>query len=100
MEKFHGDEAKWKEWLFNFKVAFGTQGLRYKVVLGNIEKDRPTGGTRETIGRWRGEANGEGFLDWFDKVGGELFSKLCLLTGGEANLLVRGSEEKKRICRV
>ena len=46
LEKFHGEEGKWKEWLFNLKVAFGTQVLRYKVVLGNIEKDRPTGGTR------------------------------------------------------
>ena len=70
LDKFHGDESKWKEWLFNLKVAFGTQGQRFKAVLGNIEKDRPTGGARETIGRWRGEANAEGILDWFDKVGG------------------------------
>ena len=94
LEKFGGEEAKWKEWFFNFKIAFGGHGLRYKTVLSNIEKDKTAVGAKETIDSWRGHATNEGFLDWFDKVGGELFNKLCLSTSGEANLLVRGSEEQ------
>ena len=95
LEKFGGEEARWKEWFFNFKIAFGGHGLRYKTVLSNIEKDKPVGGgAKDTIESWRGHSTTEGFLDWFDKVGGEVFNKLCLSTSGEANLLVTGSEDE------
>ena len=64
---------KWKGWFFNFKVAVNSHGQRYKTVLQSIEKDRITGTGEETIARWRGQATEEGFLEWFDKVGGEMF---------------------------
>ena len=94
LEKFGGEEGKWKEWFFNFKIAFNSHGQRYKTVLMSIIKDKPSGTGEETIARWRGQADDEGFLDCFDKVGGELFGKLCLLTSGGGNMLVRGTPEE------
>ena len=92
VDKFTGDDSKWKEWFFNFKIAFNSHGGRYKQVLSNIETDKPNGSGSETIARWRQEAEKEGFTDWFDKVGNELFSKLCLLSSGEGNMLIRSTE--------
>ena len=41
VDKFTGDDSKWKEWFLNFKIAFNGHGGRYKQVLSNIETDKP-----------------------------------------------------------
>ena len=75
-------------------LAFNGHGQRYKIVLHSIEKDKLVGTGEETIARRRGQASQEGFLEWFDKVGGELFGKLCSITSGEGNIMVRNSVEE------
>ena len=81
LEKFGGEENKWKEWSFNFRIALNSHGRRLQNVWGGIEQDR---GELDwaSIARWRDVAHREGMLDWFDKVAGELFGKLFFVRRG------------------
>ena len=90
LEKFGSDENKWKEWFYQFGVATSAYDKRTAAVMELVEAMEMTEVTTEQIMLELEGAKAE----WMDNTQAELFSVLCLLTTGEANMLVRSCEDK------
>ena len=90
LEKFSSEETGWKEWYYQFGVATGAYDQKTASVMESVESMEMTEVTTEHIKTQLEEAE----VTWMDSTQGELFSVLCLLTTGEANVLVRSCEDK------
>ena len=99
LDKFGGEEKFYKEWEYNLRVILKSAHPKFDLFLQGVDKfgDQVTEDTPMLLRRELdkaiqddvelGEADGR----LWEKVGPELFSQLCLLTTGEANLLVRAA---------
>ena len=91
VEKFGGGEEKWKEWMFDFKVAMKVQNEKVERAMRMIEQGgemsleqlRGADTAGETGGEYRG----------IERSGGELYQQLVLMTEGEAKMLVKSVVE-------
>ena len=90
LEKFGGDEGKWKEWHYQMVVATGVFDKRAAEVMENIEDLGLTEISTENIKK---ELHVEK-QQWMEDTKTDLFSTLCLLTIGEASLLVRSCADR------
>ena len=99
LDKFGGEEKLYKEWEYNLRVILKSAHPKFDTFLDIVDKfGEPA--TEETPTLLKLEVEkaiqenlilGEGDGKLWDKVGPELFSQLCLLTTGEANMLVRAT---------
>ena len=91
VDVFTGEEKKFKEWVFNLTIVVKAlskeAGKWMKEVM--VMRDQYVEGEYQ---RWRANLMSLEEEDLYDKVQGELFGQLCLLTTGEPNTLVRGAE--------
>ena len=95
LEAFGGEEKKWKEWLFNVKVVIRSCNVEVWKWLVWIEglKDQWRDEMWDGPDGWKAQMmspDGPGH-EVYEKASAELFGQLCLLTTGEANVLVRGA---------
>ena len=95
LETFAGEEKKWKEWLFNVKVVIRSCNVEVWKWLVWIEgsKDQWRDEMWDGPDGWKAQMmspDGPGH-EVYEKASAELFGQLCLLTTGEANVLVRGA---------
>ena len=99
LDKFAGEEKLYKEWEYNLRVILKSANPRFELFLDIVDKfgeqvseDTPMllrANVNKEIGDNVDFEEGDGKL--WEKNGPELFSQLCLLTTGEANLLVRAA---------
>lgn len=90
LEKFSDDVTKWKEWHYQFGVATNAYDRKTAELMEAVEKIQLTEVTSGTIGiELEDDAK-----QWLESTKAELFSVLCLLTAGEANMLVRSCEDR------
>ena len=90
LEKFNGEEGKWKEWSYQFGVATGAYDQKTAAVMEAVEALAITEVSTENLSLGLKEAE----ATWMDSTQGQLFSVLCLLTAGEPNMLVRSCEDR------
>ena len=87
IDKFVGEAAKWQEWLFSLCVAVGTVNASCTLAMEEVVRVASSITDVSKIEATVSE-------DIRKKFGTELFSVLCSLTGGEANVVVRGVVQK------
>ena len=102
MDKFGGEEKLHKELEYNLRVMLKSAHPKFDPFLHEVDKfgeqvteDTPVLLRREVDKDIQEDIDlGEGGGKLWEKVGPELFSQLCLLTTGEANLLVRAAPKQ------
>ena len=90
LEKFGGEDGRWKEWHYQFGVATNAYDTKTAMVMELVERIELTEITTDQIQLELEDAHEE----WMTDTHAGLFSVLCLLTSGEANMLVRSCEDK------
>ena len=90
LEKFSGEDSKWREWSYQFGVATNAYDRKTGTVVEKVEAMDLIEVDAEDIALGLEVAEAE----WLTETKAELFSVLCLLTAGEANMIVRGCEDK------
>ena len=83
MDKFEGDMAKFRGWVFDLGVAIGGVDEKLSKTLERL-------GRYEDKDKWEPEQEGQAFQEIHEKYKGELYGLLCSITQGEAKVLVRG----------
>ncbi len=90
VEKFLGDQKKFKEWSGDVKVAI--KGANLGIWNNIVGVEKVTGKYKAgDVERW---AVDSGHPDLFKQAGAELYDQLCLMTGGEAKEIVKGAEQE------
>ena len=106
VDKFNGDEADWKAWEFDFKIALRSASPQVSkavdLVEGNLNVEA-TGSLLE-VDQVHGDA-----MAGMEERAAELYEVLCMLTTGDAKSLIRNIAEadgiaawqvlKKTYCR-
>ena len=90
LDKFGGDETKWKEWWYQFGVATNRHDERTAQIMEVVEKMDLTEVTTNDIALELTQEQSA----WVDGTKAGLFNVLCLMTSGEANSLVRSCVDK------
>ena len=90
LDKYGSDESKWKEWYYQFSVATNAYDERAAQLMEEIEAMELTEVSTSEV-RLGLEQQQE---NWMEGTKAELFSALCLLTTGEANMLIRSCADK------
>ena len=90
LEKFGSEENKWKEWYYQFGVATSAYDTKTAAVMEAVESMDMTEANTGNIKTMLEEEQEA----WMAGTQSELFSVLCLLTAGEANMLVRSCDDK------
>jgi len=88
LEKFSGEDSQWQEWVFNLIM---TTKKVSKEVGEAMERIILECGTKLEMTIVKGIVKDDGIMN---KYGAEMFAILCELTGGEANAVVRGVNNK------
>ena len=88
LEKFSGEDSQWQEWVFNLIM---TTKKVSKEVGEAMERIILECGTKLEMTIVKGIVKDDGLMN---KYGAEMFAILCELTGGEANAVVRGVNNK------
>ena len=87
VEKFVGSGGDWQEWTFSLIVATSKVALDCSKAMEEVIRQS---GTIKDLNSLENAAKPE----IMNKYGSELFSILCMLTGGEANVAVRSCVSK------
>ena len=87
IDKFAGEPSKWQEWLFALLVAVGSVAAECVAAMEGVIKEAGAVTDLTKVKEIVGE-------DFVKKYAAELFSVLCSLTAGEANIVVRSVVQK------
>ena len=90
LEKFAGDDSKWKEWWYQFVVAMNAYDEKTAAIMEVVEKMELTEVSTEDI--WLELTQEQ--AAWAEGTKSGLFNVLCLMTSGEANSLIRSCMDK------
>lgn len=91
LETFDGAENTWKEWYFNFSVIVKTCSTK----VGDMLKDVENASSEITVLAVKQRASERAWTeDDYEKYSAEMFSVLCQLTKGEANVTVRTATDQ------
>ena len=91
IEKFAGQQDKFREWSGEFKVV--VKGVNTMMAHWMVDSEGVTEKYKEgMIEQWRTSAANVGNEGKFESYGAELFEQLLLMTTGEAKEIVKGSE--------
>ena len=90
LEKFSGEDGKWKEWWYQFVVATNAYDEKTAAIMEAVEKMELTEVTTEDILLELAQEQAA----WVEGTKSGLFNVLCLMTSGEANSLVRSCMDK------
>ena len=94
VDKFDGDFSKYRSWIFDLLAAIGLVdgmlALEIKKLLGRQAEEDPS--------KWEVDLDGL-FPKHLEKYSSELYGMLCMLTSGEAKMVMRGiSDSQERAC--
>ena len=89
---FSGEDGKWKEWNFNFLVLIRSECGEAFEYLKEAEK-RAGALSVEDLRELKADVSVVDGEEW-EQLSNEIFGQLCLLTSGEANVLVRSAVEQ------
>jgi len=96
-KKYTGVEKEWKEWDFNFQLIVQGASFHIKNIFKLMEGTRLGEDWDQTIRNNISAIAGANIvkaMEIYERLGTELFGQLCLLTEGEPNRLVRGTDGK------
>ena len=89
VDKFEGNPAKFKSWIFDLTTAVGSVDLNLAKDLKNLLKERPKLEVNSGVFYFPGDYEVD-----HNKYKGELYALIVALTTGEAKCVVRGISEK------
>jgi len=89
VDKFEGNPAKFKSWIFDLITAVGSVDLNLAKDLKNLLKARPKLEVNDGVFYFPGDYEVD-----HNKYKGELYALIVALTTGEAKCVVRGISEK------
>ena len=98
--KFGGVEKQWKEWDFNFQIILKSASSDLKVIFelmaGTTYSDTWAKEIEDKV-KLRAQENNRDIAQVFQlykNLSAEVFGQLCLITEGEAGMMVRGAADE------